>query len=150
MRNGAVAALLVVVLLAGAGAGYFIGTAGQHPTTLTLPTTERDFQVTFQQVPYCGKYNILPWAATLNGTTVVQPSNQSLPLPTNQFSTIVPDKNLTRITFSVPPGNYNSTVEGGSSFGGGLSLDTRGVHVNGSDVLVNVAVWLGFTCTTTS
>jgi len=147
MRNGAVAALLVVALLAGAAAGYFIGTTGEHTTTLTLPTTERDFQVTFQQVPYCGKYNILPWASTLNGITVVQPSNQSLPLPTDQFSTIVPDKNLTRITFSVPSGNYNATVEGGAGFGGELSLDASEVHVNGSNVFVNVGVWLGFTCT---
>src|ERR1039458_1183849 len=73
-----------------------------NPSTNT--TTGRVYEVTFQQVRYCGKYNILPWTVTLNGQTEVQPSNQTLPLPTNTFSTIVPNQNLTRMTLSVPSG----------------------------------------------
>lgn len=44
MKNGTIAALLVVAILAGAGAGYFIGSTGQRQTTLvsttTLPATQ--------------------------------------------------------------------------------------------------------------
>jgi hypothetical protein len=39
MREGAVAVLLVVAVLAGAGVGYFIGTSKQSATTPTSTTT---------------------------------------------------------------------------------------------------------------
>ena len=39
MRNGLVAALLVVAILAGAGAGYLIGSYANHPGTATTQTT---------------------------------------------------------------------------------------------------------------
>lgn len=112
----------------------------------------RVFQATFQQVRYCGQYNILPWAVTLNGFTEVQPSNQSFPLPTNTFSTFVPDQNLTRITFSLPDGTYNYAVWGGTPHGPGGQLYPEGgtVEINGSNVLVNLAVYLSYTCTSTS
>jgi hypothetical protein len=81
----------------------------------------------------------------------VEPSNQSLPLPTNTFSTIVPNQNLTRITFSVPSGTYNYTLSGGAQGFGelytGSGMTSGTIHVNGSDVLVNVGVYLSFTCT---
>jgi hypothetical protein len=102
-------------------------------------------EVTFQQVRYCGKFNILPWAVTLDGQTEVQPSNQSLPLPGNTFSTLVPNQNLTRMTFLVPLGSYNYTIEGGSGFNG-FYPTSGAVQVNGSDVLVNVGISLSITC----
>ena len=73
-------------------------------------TGTRVFQVTFQQVRYRCQYNIVPWAVMFNGLAEVQPFNQSLPLPTNTFSTLVPNKNLTRMTFSVPDGTCDYVV----------------------------------------
>jgi hypothetical protein len=107
-------------------------------------------EVTFQQVRYCGQYNILPWAVTLDGLTQVQPHNQSLPLPSNTFSTIVLDQNLTRITFYLPPGTYNYTIIGGSPGGGelfvGNGYHSGAVTVNDSDITVNVGIQLSRTC----
>lgn len=115
--------------------------------TATNSTGVRVYGVTFQQVRDCGQFNIMPWAVTFNGLTEVEPSNQSLPLPTNTFSTIVPNQNLTRMTFSVPSGTYNYTVSGGAVGGGELYPGSGTIHVDGSDVLVNVGVWLSITCT---
>jgi hypothetical protein len=39
MRNGAIASLLVVAILVGAGAGYLIGSYTNHPGTTTTQTT---------------------------------------------------------------------------------------------------------------
>ena len=121
-------------------------------STPTNSTGVRAYAVTFQQVRECGQYNIIPWAVTLDGLTQVQPSNQTLPLPTNYFSTIVPNQNLTRITFSVSPGTYSYTVSGGTpnGLGGELYPGSGTIHVNGSDVLVNVEVYLSITCTSTT
>lgn len=111
-------------------------------------TGTRVYKVTFQQVADCGTHNYMPWEVTLNGVTEVQPSNQSLPLPSDTFSAaLVTDQNLTRIVFSVPPGVYSYLVNGGAdNFGGGL-FPARGiVDVNGSDVTVDLDVYLSITC----
>jgi len=117
-------------------------------------TGARVFAVTFQQVRDCGQYNIMPWAVTIDGLTAVQPSNQSLPLPTNYFSTIVPNQNLTRITFYLPSGVYNYALSGGAPMGGelytGSGMTSGTVEVSGADVSVNVEVWLSITCTATT
>ena len=107
------------------------------------------YAVTFQQVRDCGQYNIMPWAVTIDGLTAVQPSNQSLPLPTNYFSTRVSNQNLTRITLFVPPGTYDYTLSGGAEMGGGFYPTSGTVVVSGSDVIVNVEIWLSITCTST-
>jgi len=117
--------------------------------TSTNNTGARLYDVAFQQTRYCGQFNIVPWAVTLNGLTEVQPANQTLPLPTNTFSTIVPNQNLTRIAFSVPPGEYNYTIEGGAGFNG-FYPTSGAVQVNVSDVLVNVGVSLSLTCAPTT
>ena len=111
--------------------------------------------MTFRQVSYCGQFNIIPWDVTLNnlGLTEVEPSNQSLPLPTNAFSTIATNQDLTRISFLVAPGNYSYTVNGGALPAGELYPVSGAVEVKELDVFVNVGVWLSFTCassTTTS
>ena len=99
-------------------------------------TGARVYAVTFQQVRYCGQYNIMPWAVTIDGLTAVQPSNQTLPLPTNYFSTRVSDQNLTRITLFVPPGTYDYTLSGGAEMGGGFYPTSGTVVISGSDVVV--------------
>ena len=106
--------------------------------------------VTFQQVRDCGQYNIMPWAVTIDGLTAVQPSNQSLPLPTNYFSTRVSNQNLTRITVFVPPGTYDYTLSGGAEMGGGLYPTSGTVVVSESDIVINVGIWLSITCTSTT
>ena len=43
MKNGVVASLLLVVLLAGAGVGFLVGTANEHTITLVSTTTATSF-----------------------------------------------------------------------------------------------------------
>ena len=108
-------------------------------------TAAQIFPVTFQQVRYCGQYNILPWAVTINGLTQVQPSNQTLPLPTDHFATMVSNQSLTRMTFYLPPGTYAYTVSGGGGFGGEVYPGSGTVPVAGA-LTVDLNVILGFTC----
>jgi len=166
------AAIVIAGVLISASVFVAVGGAKTTTTTLTSMTTvtitvtstvistpinsteARVYAVTFQQVRYCGQYNIMPWAVTIGGLTQVQPPNHSLPLPTNTFSTIVPNQNLTHITFLVPPGVYNYTLSGGAPMGGelytGSGMTSGTVVVNGADVSVSVEVWLSFTCTSTT
>jgi hypothetical protein len=111
------AAVLIVVALLSAYAG--VSLAPVRTVTLVQPATataDGVYKVTFEQVQYCGEYNILPWGVSIDGLVQVQPHSQSLPLPTNTLSTIVPDKNLTQMAFYLPPGTYNYTLLGGSGF----------------------------------
>jgi hypothetical protein len=159
--TGVAIAIIVAALIVGSVAYLTVSATNKtitkvETTTVTSTPTNstgvRAYAVTFQQVRECGQYNIMPWAVTLNGLTQVQPSNQTLPLPTNYFSTIVSNQNLTRITFSVPSGTYSYTVTGGTPNGPGGELypGSGTIHVNGSDVLVNVGVYLSITCTSTT
>jgi len=134
------------------GTTSFNTSANAIVSTTAGNTGSRVYEVAFQQISYCGRFNIIPWAVTLNGLTEVEPSNQSLPLPTNTFSTIVPDQNLTRITFSVPAGTYSYAVSGGTPNGPGGELypGSGTVEVSGTDTIVNVQVSLGFTCTSST
>jgi hypothetical protein len=113
------------------------------------PPTGALYAVTFKQLRYCGEYNILPWAVKINGLTQVQPSNQTLPLPTDHFSTIVPDQSLAQMTFYLPSGIYNYTVSGGGGFNE-IYPGSGTFQVGGSDIIVNLEVFLSFTCTTTT
>ncbi len=115
----------------------------------TTPPTGALYAVTFKQLRYCGEYNILPWAVKINGLTQVQPSNQTLPLPTDHFSTIVPDQSLAQMTFYLPSGIYNYTVSGGGGFNE-IYPGSGTFQVGGSDIVVNLEVFLSFTCTATT
>lgn len=155
MRWSAIAAVLLFVALVSLALNVYQYSFPKS-TTVTKTTTQtatynngaRVYVLTFRQVRYCGRFNIMPWAVTLNGLglTEVQPSNQSLPLPTNTFSTMVSNQNLTRITFLVPSGTYSYTVSGGVPPGGELYPGSGTVEVKGSDVFLDVGVWLSFTC----
>jgi hypothetical protein len=155
MRVRAIAAVLLAVVVVSLALNvyqYSFPKSQTVTTTSTQTATNNSgaqvHELTFRQVRYCGQFNIMPWAVTLNGLglTEVEPSNQSLPLPTNTFSTIVPNQNLTRITFFVPSGTYGYTVRGGAPPAGELYLGSGTVEVKESDVFVNVGVWLSFTC----
>ena len=118
-------------------------------TTITASPSSTGPQldsVTFQQVRYCNTYNMLPWTVTIDGLTQVQPSNQSLPLPSNTFSTRASNQNLTRMTFYLTPGSYPYTLNGGAQMGGGFYPTSGTVNVNGPNIIVNVTIWLSITC----
>jgi hypothetical protein len=107
-------ALVVVALLSA-----YVGVSLAPVRTVTLvrsatATTDRVYKVTFEQVEYCGEYDILPWSVSIDGLVQVQPHNQSLPLPTNTLSTIVPDKNLTQMAFYLPRGHTTTHYSVGS------------------------------------
>ncbi len=148
------AAIIIAAILIAVSISVAVG--GERTTTVTVTPTnstgEVVYKVTFQQVQYCGLYNILPWAVTVGGLTQVQPSNQTLPLPTNTFSTVVPDQSLTRMTFYLPPGAYSYIVYGGSGNGpGGQLYPTSGTfQVVGSNLVLNEDVYLSFTCAPTT
>ena len=54
------------------------------------------------------------------------------------------------MTFFVPSGNYSFTVSGGAHLGGELYPHGGTAEVKGSDVFVDVGVWLSFTCTSST
>jgi hypothetical protein len=64
MRNGATAILLVIAIVAGAGAGYLAGASNQQPTTTTITTTGTlPFQIVNPNVTVRGQAAGLPCAA---------------------------------------------------------------------------------------
>ena len=158
LRRETFAISLAAVLLVVAALSAYVGVSLAPVRTVTrvqsaTATTNQVYKVTFEQVQYCGEYNILPWGVSIEGLVQVQPRNQSLPLPTNTLSTIVPDKNLTQMAFYLPPETYSYTPLGGSGFEE-LYVD-NGTHsgtvtVNGSDAVVNVGISLSITCTSTT
>lgn len=159
MRWSAAAAVLLAVVAVSLALNVY---QYSFPKSLTVTRTSTQiatnntgagvYELTFRQVRYCGRFNIIPWAVTLNGLglTEVEPSNQSLPLPIGTFSTIVPNQNLTRIAFLVPSGTYSYTVSGGAPPLGGLYPGSGTVEVKGSDVFVDVGVALSFTCSSST
>lgn len=155
MRWSAIAAVLLVVAVVSLALNAYQYSLPKSLTVTRISTQTAAnnigtgvYELTFRQVRYCGQFNIMPWAVTLNGLglTEVEPSNQSLPLPTDTFSTMVPNQNHARITFLVPSGTYSYTVSGGAPPGGELYPGSGTVEVKESDVFVNVGVWLSFTC----
>jgi len=105
MRNGVVAVLLVVAILAGAAASYLIGTS--HPSG---NASTRQYQLEFIQESNCpyGSW-LVPWAVVLSGHTEVQPSNATLPLSYGGTH-LTSDSNYSTIRFSVLNGTYDYTV----------------------------------------
>jgi len=55
MRNGAIAALLVVAIIAGAGAGYLVGNANERTITSVSTTTATSFILTSSVTTVTGK-----------------------------------------------------------------------------------------------
>lgn len=150
MRNGTIAVLLVVALLAGAGVGYFIGSSSQRTTTPVVTMSGNTivsgpYTLTFQQRGVCSPIMwMLPWAVTLDNTTEkVQPPNASIP-PAYYYSTN--NANLSRIVFSVGNGTYQWKSFPLSGYG---NPSSGIVTIAGSDTVILVD---GFPtgCTTTT
>jgi hypothetical protein len=106
-------------------------------------------KVTFNETGTgCGAYgrepkfaiNYVPsWAATLGNTTMVQPSNATLPLPGLEGPNSPTYATISKITFTVPDGSYPYHVSLGQD---GDYIGT--VVVNGYDVVIQV---IGPLCT---
>jgi len=148
MRNGVIASLLVVAILAGAGAGYFIGTSSQSAVTST--STSHLYQLEFIQESNCpyGSW-LVPWAVVVNHQAVVQPSNATLPLSyaasrltnINSSSTIWFSLPNGIYTYSILPNNFNGQEQSGN------------VTIDGNDNVVQVTVFItamGCSSTTTT
>jgi hypothetical protein len=74
MRNGTIAALLVVAILAGAGVGYFIGVNGA-PNTSSKSSFGTSFDTTFTtnfyypiSINYSGSWNLVYWGTSGTAT----------------------------------------------------------------------------------
>jgi len=81
MRNGAIASLLVVGILAGAGAGYLMGNLNERTVTTNLTFTQVTTStktLTVQTVELSRSNGNYSFAIRLNGTTVVKGQELSL------------------------------------------------------------------------
>jgi len=150
MKNGVVAALLVVAILAGAGAGYYMGTSNvtrsnENPQPLFLP----DYGLEFVQESNCpyGSW-LVPWAVMLNNHTVgIQPSNATLPLSYGGAH-LTSDSNYSTIWFGVWNGTYDYTILPKNIWG---EEQNGTVTVNGGSVVVQISAFITpFGCSTTS
>lgn len=145
MRNGVVASLLVVAILAGAGVGYFIGTSNVTRGN----ESPRLYQLEFVQESNCpyGSW-LVPWAVMLDDHTVaVQPPNVTLPL-SYVAAHLTSDSNYSTIRFSVPSGTYDYTILPKNFYG----VEQNGtVTVNGGNVEVQISAFVtAMGCSTTA
>ena len=129
--------MLVVAILAGAAAGYFIGTSSQSEVTSTL--TSHLYQLEFIQESNChyGSW-LVPWAVVINHLTVVQPSNATLPL-TYAASRLTSNSTYSTIWFSLPNGIYTYSILP-NNFSG--QEQSGNVTIDGSDVVVQVFAFI--------
>jgi len=147
MKNGTIAALLVVAILAGAGAGYFIRTSSRSAVTSTL--TSHLYQVEFIQESNCpyGSW-LIPWGVVMNHQTVVQPSNATLPL-SYAANRLTDNSTYSTIWVSLPNGTYTYSILPNDPLG---SEQSGNVTVEGSNVVVQVYAFvtsMGCSSTTT-
>ena len=93
------------------------------------------YKVTFQQMGWCTPpVYTAPWEVTLGNETEVEPSNATLPIPTNTATESGAFQKYSTIVFSVPDGIYAYTVQiAGVQPTSGIAV------VSGSDVTISVA-----------
>jgi hypothetical protein len=143
MRNGLVAALLVVALLAGAGVGYLVGNVNARTTT------SQPYRVEFVQGSNCpyGSW-LIPWGVVIDHQTVTQPPNATLPLSYGA-TRLTGNSTYSTIWFSLPNGTYAYSILPNNTLG----LEQSGnVTVDGSDIVVQVYAFvtsMGCSSTTT-
>jgi hypothetical protein len=141
--NGSAASGGFLMKLTNNGAGWPAGSIVGIPfsgvwTNSTINETSKLYQLEFVQDSNCGYASYhLPWGVVLdNSTTVVQPSNASLPLAyDSQTSVSHSDSNYSTITFSVPNGTYSYTIIPKDPFN---RIQSGNVTVDGSDAQVEV------------
>ncbi len=119
-------------------------------TTVTQTGASQSYRVEFVQESNCpyGSW-LFPWAVALDGQTVVQPSNATLPLSYNG-SHLTGDSSYSIISFSLPDGTYSYNILPDDPLG---SLQSGSVTVDGGDVVVQVYAFItamGCSSTTTN
>ncbi len=123
MRKAAFIPIIVVVFMAGAAFGFYL---------LPLSTSQQTYALAFTQQGACSAWGA-PWAVTLNGhTTVVEPSNASLPLPNAEIRASPNYQGYSLILFHVSNGVYTYVVSPTDFFSNGT------VTINGGDKIVTV------------
>jgi hypothetical protein len=140
------AAIIIAGVVIGAAifASSYLGTS----RTVTETTTSELYQVEFLQGSNCppGSW-LVPWAVVLNGQTVVQPSNATLPLSYNG-SRYTGDSNYSAIWFSLPNGTYNYTILPKNSLG---NEQSGSLTISGNGAVIQVYSFSApFGCPTTS
>jgi hypothetical protein len=150
-------AILVAGVVIGAGifAASYVGTSRTVTETITVTSTPASgsgasqlYQVEFSEESNCfyGSW-FIPWGVDLDGQTVVQPSNATLPLSFNG-APLTSDGNYSAIWFSLPNGTYSYTILPNDPLG---SAQSGNVTVDGSDVTVQVYAFVeAMGCSTTS
>ena len=143
MKNGVVAALLVVAILTGAAVGYFIGTSSKGVTKSHL------FKLEFVQESNCpyGSW-LVPWAVTIDHQTIAQPPNATLPLSYGE-TRLTSNSTYSTILFSLSNGTYNYSILPNDPLG---TEQYGNVTVDGSNVVVQVYAFItsmGCSSTTT-
>lgn len=125
---------------AGIFASSYLGTSRTVTETTTITSapasgsgTSQLYQVKFSEESNCfyGSW-FTPWGVDLDGQTVVQPSNATLPLSFNG-GPFTGDSNYSAIWFSLPNGTYSYTILPddplGSHQSGNVTVDDAGVTV---------------------
>ena len=140
---------------AGIFASSYVGTSRTVTETTTVTSTSATtgetsqlYQVEFTEESNCfyGSW-FTPWGVDLDGQTVVQPSNATLPLSFNG-GPFTGDSNYSTIWFSLPDGTYSYTILPNDPLG---SAQSGNVTVDGSDVTVQVYAFVeAMGCSTTS
>lgn len=93
------------------------------------------YKVTFQQAGWCTPpVYTAPWEVTLGNETEVEPSNATLPIPTNSATESGAFQKYSTIVFSVPDGTYSYTVQIA-----GVQPTSGIIVVSGSDVTIGVS-----------
>jgi len=122
MKNATIVSVIVVVFLAGSAFGFYL---------LPALTSHQTYALAFTQEGACSAWGA-PWSVALNGyTTVVEPSNASLPLPSQSITASPNYQSYSVILFHVLNGVYTYVVSP-NFFSNGT------VTINGADTIVTV------------
>ena len=127
-----IVSLLVIAILAGATAGYFVGSTQRVTTTAIV---YGPFKIVFQQIAKCPNIGYLaPWSVVLsNGESITAPANGTS-VESGSFESGSPN-NPSTITFYVTNGNYTFSVTPASIM---LTPATGNVTVDNQDVAVTL------------
>jgi hypothetical protein len=141
-------AIIVVSLIIGFAIGILYYSRPPTTTTVTAVASGRFYEVAFTEASACSPpVWQAPWGVVLDGrTTIIRPSNASLPLSNSSFIISYNYGNYSIIWFSLPNGTYSYSV---IPRGGG-SASSGNVTVSGSDTTVEVYGAATVLCTSIS
>ena len=127
MRRATLVSAIVVFFLVGSAFGFYL-----LPALTSDQSSQQMYALAFTQQGFCGAYGA-PWSVALNGhTTVVEPSNATLPLSNTQMAGLPSYKNFSVIWFHVSNGVYTYVVAPTDFFHNGT------VTVNSANTIITV------------